>query len=110
MPFSISDCNRILILLEQPQSQLERLNDCLKRTEAVSEDLVVRVLALATGIEDMEEAIATASTDDAGLIKAGELEWSPNKACCMEKRKEKLQYRLAKIIGFPWRSQVENIF
>ena len=110
MPFSVADRHRIFTLLELSQSELPQLQQCLEATQARSEDLVVRVMALAQGIDDLENAIVTATTDDAGLIKAGELEWSPNKSCCMERRKEKLQYRLAKLIGFPWRSDVANIF
>ncbi|MBD2005621.1 MULTISPECIES: hypothetical protein [Cyanophyceae] len=110
MPFSRSDRNQILEVLEVPAGCLSTLEACLRRTEEESEDLVNRAMGLVAKLLKADEALDEASTDEAGLLKAGELQYSEHKPCSIEKYKAKLRLRLARLIDYKLTSEVANIF
>lgn len=101
MPFAVEDDRwRILIALELPQSEGSNIEQKLRDAQSRSAKLVDRILEILGKLEQADQEINTASLEDAGLTKIGEIEYNGDRICTMNHFKRRLQYQLADLLSY----------
>ena len=100
MPFTKDDFWNIADHLEAESEDEGVLDECLKKTEEKSERLVLRCQKLLSDLDEIEAEITRISSTEAGLIKAGEVEFSEHRCCMVKARRCELREDLSRLIGY----------
>lgn len=100
MPFTKDDFWGIFDHLEAESEDERILEECLEKTEEKSERLVVKCQSLLSQLNELEEEITRISGSEAGLIKAGEVEFSEHRCCMVKSRRDELCEDLSRMIGY----------